>query len=109
MGQIFVSSSLTGRARRLTGEPVDYEMTIGYTKPDLAPQAKALVRRVSRKITKVAKERRLHVPSIYMNGADSEQKVFQSYGEKNLAKLRTISVKYDPAGTFRRLVGGFEF
>ena len=83
-------------------------MNIGYTNPQLAAQAKALARRVRRKITKVAKERGLHVPSLYMNGADSEQKVFQSYGKKNLAKIRTISVKYDPAGTFRRLVGGFE-
>lgn len=81
---------------------------IGYTDPQRAAQAKALLRRVTRKITKVAKERGLHVPQICLNAADTEQKVFQSYGQKNLAKLRIISIKYDPAGTFRRLLGGYE-
>ncbi|KAL3419257.1 FAD binding domain-containing protein [Phlyctema vagabunda] len=49
----------------------------------------------------------LGYPFLYENYAALEQKVFQSYGEKNLQKLRAVSKKYDPAGVWQKLQPGY--
>lgn len=46
-------------------------------------------------------------PYIYQNYASLEQPVFQSYGSKNLAKLRATSKKYDPNGVWQKLQPGY--
>ncbi|CAG7947196.1 unnamed protein product [Penicillium nalgiovense] len=43
---------------------------------------------------------------IYLNYADISQKVLQSWGEDNIAKLRAASKKYDPNGVFQEQVPG---
>ncbi|KAI3316840.1 FAD-binding domain-containing protein [Xylariaceae sp. AK1471] len=45
----------------------------------------------------------------YLNYADPNQDVLRSYGDENLAFLRTTSRKYDPQGVFQKKVpGGFK-
>lgn len=43
---------------------------------------------------------------IYLNYADSSQKVLQSWGNENVAKLRHVGKKYDPNGVFQKQVPG---
>ena len=43
---------------------------------------------------------------IYLNYADISQKVVQSWGTDNVAKLRAASKKYDPKGVFQKQVPG---
>lgn len=46
---------------------------------------------------------------IYLNDADKQQPVFESYGTENLRKLKQIRAKYDPAKVFTKLMpGGFK-
>ncbi len=48
-------------------------------------------------------------PFLYLNFALSTQNPFCSYGKANVAFLRSMAKKYDPAGVFQRLVpGGFK-
>jgi hypothetical protein len=42
-------------------------------------------------------------PFIYQNYAALEQPMFEGYGQKNLAKLRAVSEKYDPFGVWQIL------
>ncbi|KAH8808635.1 hypothetical protein F5884DRAFT_378386 [Xylogone sp. PMI_703] len=42
----------------------------------------------------------------YLNDAGEGQKIFQGYGPGNLAKLKSIRVKYDPDKTFTNLMPG---
>lgn len=44
---------------------------------------------------------------IYQNYASFEQDVFPSYGAANLAKLRAVSAKYDPAKVWQKLQPGY--
>ncbi|KAE8454649.1 hypothetical protein EG329_000272 [Mollisiaceae sp. DMI_Dod_QoI] len=46
-------------------------------------------------------------PYVHLNHAAAAQNPFFGYGEKNLKKLRAASAKYDPQGTFQKLVPGF--
>ncbi|KAI0506883.1 hypothetical protein F5B22DRAFT_638862 [Xylaria bambusicola] len=48
-------------------------------------------------------------PFLYLNYANPEQKVLESYGGNSLDKMRNVSSKYDPTGAFQRLCpGGFK-
>ncbi|KAF1947958.1 FAD-binding domain-containing protein [Clathrospora elynae] len=53
-----------------------------------------------------AKKRGLHNRYIYMNYAGPYQNVVPSYGEANLAKLKSIAKKYDPNAVFQKLQPG---
>lgn len=57
--------------------------------------------------TVAAKEMGLDNRYIYQNYASFDQDVFAAYGEKNLAKLRAVSRKYDPEGVFQKLQPGY--
>jgi hypothetical protein len=46
-------------------------------------------------------------PFIYQNYAALEQPVFEGYGQRNLAKLRAVSEKYDPFGVWQNLQPGY--
>jgi hypothetical protein len=49
------------------------------------------------------------IPHIYLNYAFTGQKVFDSYGPENKAKLHAASKKYDPIGLFQKgFPGGFK-
>ncbi|TEY73411.1 hypothetical protein BOTCAL_0078g00040 [Botryotinia calthae] len=48
-------------------------------------------------------------PFVYLNYAGKTQNPLAGYGEKNTEKMRALSKKYDPQGTFQKLVkGGFK-
>ncbi|KAL6238475.1 hypothetical protein BDW75DRAFT_201416 [Aspergillus navahoensis] len=73
-------------------------------------------RRVQSAITEIVDEQRSllkrtgHLMDfIYLNYADVSQKVLQSWGADNVAKLRAASKKYDPKAVFQKQVpGGFK-
>ncbi|KAI1371493.1 FAD-binding domain-containing protein [Hypoxylon crocopeplum] len=45
----------------------------------------------------------------YLNYADFTQDPLKTYGEKNIAHIRAVASKYDPAGVFQtRMPGGFK-
>jgi hypothetical protein len=46
-------------------------------------------------------------PFIYQNYAALQQPVFENYGQKNLAKLRAVSEKYDPLSVWQKLQPGY--
>lgn len=54
-----------------------------------------------------AKEQGLDNPFLYQNYASAQQDVFPSYGAANLAKLKDISAKYDPAKVWQKLQPGY--
>ncbi|KNG45821.1 FAD-binding domain-containing protein [Stemphylium lycopersici] len=43
---------------------------------------------------------------IYLNDADKDQKVFESYGSESIKRLRTVRAKYDPERVFTDLMPG---
>ena len=56
-----------------------------------------------------AKKQGVHHDFIYLNYAGPYQNVIPSYGDEKLAKLKSISKKYDPTAIFSRLQpGGFK-
>ncbi|KAK1243480.1 hypothetical protein MKX07_004108 [Trichoderma sp. CBMAI-0711] len=46
-------------------------------------------------------------PYLYQNYASYQQDVFASYGKENLAKLRSISARYDPQQVWQQLQPGY--
>jgi hypothetical protein len=46
-------------------------------------------------------------PFVYQNYAALQQPVFENYGQKNLAKLRAVSEKYDPLSVWQKLQPGY--
>lgn len=44
---------------------------------------------------------------VYQNYASFKQDVFPSYGPENLARLKAVSKKYDPAQVFQKLQPGY--
>ncbi|KAJ5722135.1 hypothetical protein N7488_000170 [Penicillium malachiteum] len=44
---------------------------------------------------------------VYQNYASAGQDVFSGYGQKNLARLKAVSGKYDPAQVFQKLQPGY--
>ncbi|KAL2193384.1 FAD linked oxidase-like protein [Corynascus similis CBS 632.67] len=72
----------------------------------------AAVRRVGIETTeawrRLSTERGLGVDYLYMNDASRDQNPLASYGAANIARLRAIAAKYDPARVFQTLQhGGF--
>ncbi|KAI1466784.1 FAD-binding domain-containing protein [Daldinia caldariorum] len=57
---------------------------------------------------KLGQERGLHIPFLYMNDASRDQNPLATYGAENIARLKEISLKYDPTQLFqKRQNGGF--
>ncbi|KAJ5537046.1 hypothetical protein N7513_010232 [Penicillium frequentans] len=44
---------------------------------------------------------------VYQNYASARQDVFSGYGQENLARLKAVSAKYDPAQVFQKLQPGY--
>jgi hypothetical protein len=90
-------------------DDVMVDMTAAYNN-------KADDRRVQSVIAEIVNEQRALLKQtghlmdfIYLNYADNSQKVLQSWGNENVAKLRDVSKKYDPNGVFQKQVpGGFK-
>ncbi|MCJ1377216.1 hypothetical protein MMC17_000308 [Xylographa soralifera] len=69
----------------------------------------ALIVDLIARIEAVTKARNLYDPYIFLNDAWKEQDVMRHYGDDNFAKLKSVSAKYDPQGTFQYQVpGGFK-
>ncbi|MCJ1262589.1 hypothetical protein MMC22_002459 [Lobaria immixta] len=69
----------------------------------------ALIDETIAKVEALTKARNLYDPFIFLNDAFKNQKVFQSWGADNFAKLKAVSAKYDPSGVFQHQVpGGFK-
>ncbi|KAK9436350.1 FAD binding domain-containing protein [Metarhizium brunneum] len=54
-----------------------------------------------------AKAKGLDHPYLYQNYAALQQDVFSSYGEVNLARLKSIQAKYDPTKAWQKLQPGY--
>ncbi|KAK4154503.1 hypothetical protein C8A00DRAFT_14367 [Chaetomidium leptoderma] len=69
-----------------------------------------LVRSVSIEITRkwerLARERGLHLPFVFMNDASRDQSPLASYGLRNLQRLKQVSKLYDPSQMFQMLQNG---
>jgi hypothetical protein len=60
-------------------------------------------------LSKYAKSIGKSNPFIYLDYAYKTQKPLESYGAKNVAKIRAAAKKYDPNGVFQTMVpGGFK-
>jgi FAD/FMN-containing dehydrogenase len=60
-------------------------------------------------IDAAAKRLSQHYEYKYLNYASPWQEVIQSYGARNVEKMRNVSKKYDPRGIFQKKVpGGFK-
>lgn len=57
----------------------------------------------TKKWKELGQERGLHDPFVYMNDASRDENPLMSYGEENLAKLKAVSLKYDPSQVFQKL------
>ncbi|WPH03221.1 Hypothetical protein R9X50_00609800 [Acrodontium crateriforme] len=54
-----------------------------------------------------ATEKGLEHRFLYQNYAAEGQRVFESYGEENLERLKAVSLRYDPEQVFQRLQPGY--
>ncbi|KAK4185130.1 hypothetical protein QBC35DRAFT_28965 [Podospora australis] len=64
------------------------------------------VRSIHAKIGAAATSAGTKLDYLFMNDANSRQKVIASYGPENVRKLKQISKRYDPLQVFQRLVPG---
>ena len=75
---------------------------------DLRDWARPLIRNLIEEVKAFAGEDRL-CPWLYMNYAESDQDVLESYGSRNMERMRDAAAKYDPDGVFAKLCpGGFK-
>jgi hypothetical protein len=58
------------------------------------------------RLKKAADAKGLFLPMVWMNNAQAGDDVLASYGDANLAKMKQVSKKYDPAQTFQLLCAG---
>ncbi|KAI1323747.1 hypothetical protein F5Y16DRAFT_403080 [Xylariaceae sp. FL0255] len=95
---------------RYPHDAVLMQASISVRTPELAEWARPEVRRMIQGVQDFAES----VPDglcpwLYLNYANPEQEVLQSYGPENLDKMRKVASKYDPYGVFQRLCpGGFK-
>ena len=58
---------------------------------------------VSEKWRELGEQRGLNVPFLFMNDGSRDQNPLRLYGDDNLAKLKSVSRKYDPSQLFQKL------
>ncbi len=61
---------------------------------------------VTEKWRELGEQRGLNVPFLFMNDGSRDQSPLSLYGADNIAKLKAVSQKYDPSGTFQKLQNG---
>ncbi|KAM3554362.1 hypothetical protein ARSEF4850_006481 [Beauveria asiatica] len=111
-----ITTAMTKHFSKKGGNPLGLEgqgpltlanIDISWTKIDddnrIMDAAQAIVDRA----VAAAKVRGLEHPYLYQNYASQKQDVFASYGEANLARLRSISKQYDPDQVLQRLQPGY--
>ncbi|KAF2681995.1 FAD-binding domain-containing protein [Lentithecium fluviatile CBS 122367] len=81
----------------------------GWWSADDDAQAHTLTKALVVRVETLTRRSGQHLDYLFMNDADWDQKVLQSYGDKSLSRLRQVNYKYDPTAVFQRLVrGGFK-
>ncbi|KAK3984531.1 FAD binding domain-containing protein [Cladorrhinum sp. PSN332] len=76
---------------------------IDWTDPRFDANARHVSIETTTRWAQRAKERGVEVPFLYLNDASRDQKPLATYGAANLARLRSIAAKYDPAQVFQKL------
>jgi hypothetical protein len=93
----------------LTPERTDdvmIDMTAAYAKKADDVLVQRVIKDIVNKQRALLKSHGYMIDFIYLNYADISQKVLQSWGKDNIAKLRAASKKYDPNGVFQKQVPG---
>lgn len=93
-----------------TYEPlVVVSFTVNWDEVQDDELVKSTTRRAVEQIDAIAATNKTGHPYRYMNYCQEWQRPFESYGEKNLRLLQSVSRKYDPDGMFQNgCVGGFK-
>ena len=90
-------------------DDVMVDMTAAYNNESDDALVKSVITDIVKKQRAILKQNGHLMDFIYLNYADTSQKVFQSWGANNVAKLKAVSKKYDPKGVFQKHVpGGFK-
>jgi uncharacterized protein YsxB (DUF464 family) len=69
-------------------------------------RVRAAVKTIVDTAESLAKEEGVYLEYKYTNYASRDQDALGTYGEENIAKLKTVAKKYDPYGVFQRLQAG---
>jgi hypothetical protein len=91
-------------------EPVEqqwHEWMIEWVNDEDSDAMLQLGRDVTAKLTAAAEEAGALLPYIFMNTAGGKQKVLQSFGVDNVAFMKKVAKKYDPAGVFQLQYDGW--
>lgn len=84
-------------------------MTAAYSNASDEKKVQAVITDIVQAQKKLLRKGGYLIDFVYTNYADGSQGVYQSWGAKNVAKLRAASKKYDPEGVFqKRVPGGFK-
>lgn len=87
-------------------DDVMVDMTAAYTNTADDALVKAVITDIVNQQRALLKAHGHLIDFIYLNYADISQKVLQSWGADNVAKLRAVSKRYDPKGVFQKQVPG---
>ncbi|KAB8266935.1 hypothetical protein BDV30DRAFT_247247 [Aspergillus minisclerotigenes] len=87
-------------------DDVMVDMTAAYTNTADDALVKAVITDIVNQQRALLKAHGHLIDFIYLNYADISQKVLQSWGADNVAKLRALSKRYDPKGVFQKQVPG---
>lgn len=87
-------------------DDVMVDMTAAYAKKADDALVQSVITDIVDKQRALLKQHGHLMDFIYLNYADISQKVLQSWGADNVAKLKAVSKKYDPQGVFQKQVPG---
>lgn len=107
---IDASKATGGNALGLKPRPqLWFTVNIGWNNAADDAKAVSIATASVAKIEAITKSRGLYDPFVFLNDAGASQKVIHSYGSASFAKMKKVSVKYDPNGMFQKQVpGGFK-
>ena len=99
-----------GMPQGLVNEPVFWiEEALTWGNAEDTEHVNAVLDEANALIVQKLGEKDLLSKYIYLNDADEKQKVFESYPEENLRRLKSIRGKYDPSRVYTDLMkGGFK-
>ncbi|KAI3329235.1 FAD-binding domain-containing protein [Xylariaceae sp. AK1471] len=80
-----------------------YEPFITYQDPAHDGLVREVTAQYTQRCIAAAKARSLDLPYLFANTAGREQKVLQSYGDENVAYMKSVAAKYDPESIFQKL------
>ncbi|KAH8654974.1 hypothetical protein BGZ60DRAFT_519104 [Tricladium varicosporioides] len=88
------------------GPLVVLTLTAQYTSSSSDAVITATTRALFAAIRDLAAQSNNLISWVYLNYADKEQDVINSYGVQNVAKLRAVARKFDPTGFFQKIQPG---